>query len=438
MRLRDLLDTSMLARDIEDGFVRIACDDDDPSYLVLCYTPHAQFSRHWDDVTRSCRGLALKLDEERWVLQEGTVISRGIPKFFTMASADSTDGENLIMTLEDDDEDVVQLRGITVELDTQVHVADKLDGAMCVGYVRDGRLRVHTKGSFCSDEAKIANRILDSRYDSALMAQRMLSEHEGLSPIFEVITPMFPHIVDYGSTEDLFLLGWVEIETGIWHPVEKDDPFAHEFSLGMPQTIFDGTFADMLELPDRKGKEGVVVTVSSNPQRMIKVKYEEFLKMQRLRSAIRKRDVSATAERMLIITKDWYKSVSETFDPTKVLRPQKLEMLGLDSTINLPEHIIDANLMAALPIAVAAKPDFDNAMTTVILAWAYANGNRIMRMSKDEAFVRATLDHAPEDMRQTVFATKRIYIDAEPSTVDQCRDEIATVCARYAVKRHAF
>lgn len=435
MLIREMLDTDMLRDDIERGLIRIAKSEHDPDLIILCYTPATQYSCAWDDVTRACRGISARKNPENPDLGEATVLARGIPKFFTMSDAAKGKGDNFVVSLEDDDEQVAQLEGLTVSLDSHVTCADKLDGAMCIGYVHDGRLRVHTKGSFQSDEAKVANRIIDTRYDARAMAAHMPEHERGLTPVFEVVTPLFPHVVDYGSTEEIFLLGWVELETGIWHPVRPDDDFAVEFGLPMPETILDGTFAEMLALPPRPGKEGIVVTVDVEPQRMIKVKYEEFLTMQRLAHGLKASDIEQCAMRLLVLTSDWATPLTDQFDPSRMSAHHKRYVVGVDEESPIADHILDAHIRASLRLAADAKHDFDEALEQTLTTWGLANGYRLSGLDDNDAFVSAVLNHAPRELRNVIFSTKRLYLSAESDNVEKYLREIALECAQCAVAK---
>ena len=433
MLIREMLDIDTLCDDIERGLIRITSHDHDPDLIILCYTPTAQYSRSWDAVTRACRGISARKNPERHVLGESEVLARGIPKFFTMSDAEVDGKDSFLVSLEDDDEQVAQLEGITVPLDSHVICADKLDGAMCIGYICDGRLRVHTKGSFCSDEANVANHILDTRYDPSAMAAHVLEHEPGLTPIFEVVTPLFPHVVDYGATEDLFLLGWVELATGTWHPVRPDDDFAAAFGLPMPETILDGTFAEMLALPPRPGKEGIVVTVDIEPQRMIKVKYEEFLKMQRLAHAVKASEIEQCAVRLLALTSDWHTRLTRQFDPSRMSTRHKRYVTGIDEDSPVSERILDAHIRASVPLAADAKCHFDDILAQTLVTWGLANGYRLSGLDANDAFVRAVLNHAPHELRNVIFSMKRLYLSVDPDNVDECRHEIALECAQCAV-----
>lgn len=437
MKLSDLFDCSQLVQEIHDNFVRVASHPTDTSKKILCYTEHAQYNRHWNDITRNCRGLAIQLDSTKPGFANAHILSRGIPKFFTLSNADATDDNNFMLNIEDDDEGVAQLQGIKVNLSCPVHAADKLDGAMAVGYLDHDILRVHTKGSFASEEAQIANHILNKKYSPHCMGKWITTYASSYTPIFEIITPRFPHIVDYGLTEDLFLLGWVEIATGKWIPVTPDNEFALIFKLNTPKTILDGTFEEMLKLKPRQGKEGIVVTFDTTPQRMIKVKYDEFLRMQRLRNAIRKSDLAMIAENLLVITMDWTHPLEPNDDLLRLSPGLKRQAVGLDRTDEtVPLRIIEPAIFASLDLVIETKPEFDKAYAEVLYIWGIANGYRLSGLEADESFVQATLRHAKPKYRNTVFYTKRHYLEVTSDTVRTTRAQIAHIVAHGIIKHY--
>ena len=47
---------------IEKGLISEKSHLDNPAVRIYNYTPEAQFSRAWDDVTRQCRGLIMNID----------------------------------------------------------------------------------------------------------------------------------------------------------------------------------------------------------------------------------------------------------------------------------------------------------------------------------------------------------------------------------------
>lgn len=433
MLLKEMLDIDELERDLADGFIRIQSHPQDEDLKVLCYTPSAQFARHWTQATRACRGIAVRMDHEQNTLGHATVLSRGIPKFFTMSDAATSGADNVMVSLEDDDEGVAQLQGVEVAMDCPVHAADKLDGAMCVGYVHEGALKLHTKGSFASDEARVANRVLTSRHDTYEMAEWLAANAPGMTPVFEVITPLYPHVVDYGSTEDLFFLGYVGISDGIWHPVREDDAFASEFGLSAPETILDGTFAEMLELPARAGMEGLVVTVFCEPQRMIKVKYDEFLRLQSLKNSATTADVRSVAANMLAICHDWNRPLAEATGPDYFppLWARKIAEVEDDVPLRLIEPILRRGLEVARPL----QARFEEDLVTVLFVWGRANAIRLEEgADANSAFVKATLELADQSARNLAFATKKTYLACSDDETNDAFDDVKHIVATSLTK----
>lgn len=305
--LRDIMNIRDLEHEIEAGFVRISSDEANPLHKILNYTLQTQLSAHWNRVTRNCRGLHILMDEDRYTLDGASVIDRGIPKFFCVDQT-RANGDSIEIALIDDDEGVSEPDIVSLPLSSPAHVADKLDGAMCVGYVQNGRLRVHTKGNFASEEAKFANRILNDMCDTRAAAAWLKTHEPGATPIFEVVTPLVLHVVNYGTTETLFFLGWVDNASGTWRPAQADEPFAHAFGFPMPETLCDKTLADALVLPERKGAEGIVITTEDacRGQVLLKLKYPTFLATRKKRySAFSEKRIIKTAENLLVETADW-------------------------------------------------------------------------------------------------------------------------------------
>lgn len=411
--LDDILDIDGLQSELESGFVRESHDPADPCKCVLCYTPQTQFQRHWNEITRACRGLSIMMDDPH-TFGGAHVLARGIPKFFTMGDAKNGNDDNVLISLEDDDENVAQLQGITVDMGCSVHVADKIDGAMCVCYVTDdGAARMHTKGSFMSDEANAANRILEMAYDPKVVAATLAETHPGETAVFEVVTPEYPHIVDYGDTEELFLLGFVDNATGEWHPVKEHDP-ADTLGFPKPETLLDGTFGEMLTLEPRMNREGFVVTVKSDPQRLIKVKYEEFLKLQSLRNGIKQKRVDEIAANLLVETADYAERLTELYDLTRILPWVRRDLVGIEEDSAMAQRIADAALAQALPIAAKAACDFRDMRANVGIVWSLANNYGMFGgLDRNQAFVKATLTHAPGNLRGAIFATKKLYLNVD-------------------------
>lgn len=311
--LKDLTNIGRFSKDIAEGFIGSSASRGDGRYVMLCYTTITQVKGHWvEDTTLLARGLAIRLapgkdanglksrdaDTIADALENAEVVARGMRKFFTVDAAESDWGS---IRLVDDDEGVVVDSNYEIDFDAPASVSDKLDGALGIGVIVDGRLTIATKGSFESDEARLGDGYLHSKHDAEGFA-RFLSEGLGgrFTPIFEIITPEADHVVDYGDYADIVLLGLMTVADGHWVPAALlgsdastkgtgADGIPSRFGFDVPEIYPAGSLGGALarkELPDH---EGMVVTLETTPQRMFKVKYPTFLNLQMLKNIKGKR-----------------------------------------------------------------------------------------------------------------------------------------------------
>lgn len=161
---------------LDRGLVSCQRHPDWPDLAIFNYTPKCELGRHWDNVTRICRGLVVDLAQDR-------VVARPFPKFFGLW----------------------ELPALGINLppgDPEVTV--KLDGVLGISYrTPDGALRWATRGSFVSPQSKVAERMWEGR--------RL--PPPGLTLLCEIIHPETRVVVPY-DFEDLVLIGAVETETG--------------------------------------------------------------------------------------------------------------------------------------------------------------------------------------------------------------------------------
>ena len=239
MRLADLFSSEQLDAAIRDGFIRRQYHPSAP-LAILNYTELAQFKREWNDVTRACRGLIYNTDTSH-------IVALPFPKFFNH-------GED---------------HHPAFSLDEPVTVTDKLDGSLGIVYLWDGQLHVATRGSFTSEQSAKATAILRKQYP-------IWTPPEGVTVLFEIIYPANRIVLDYGSTEDLILLGGVNIGTG-----ETLTPWDVEWP-NSGATIFPfNTFAEALAAPPRKNSEGYVVHFRDSDVR-IKIKQADYVALHKI------------------------------------------------------------------------------------------------------------------------------------------------------------
>jgi RNA ligase len=247
VQLDELFEPAELAAAIEAGHVKVERHLRLP-LVIFNYTARCQWEGAWNSVTRQCRGLIAD--------ESGLVVARPWMKFFNYG--DHPAG--------------------SIDLASPAEVADKVDGSLGVLY-RDGSgWAIATRGSFVSEQAKHATAVLRERYPR-------FEPPEGLTVLFEIVYPGNRVIVDYGDTDDLVLLGAVDIATGdavgpagvpSW-----DGPAAAAFSVR--------TLAEALALPARPNAEGIVARLPGGL--MLKIKQDDYVALHRLVTGLNSRVV---------------------------------------------------------------------------------------------------------------------------------------------------
>jgi RNA ligase len=239
MRLTDMFSTEQLEAAIADGFIRRQTH---PTYplAILNYTEIAQYKREWNDVTRNCRGLIYNTETLE-------VVARPFPKFFNHGEDHHPD----------------------FNLDEPVTVTDKLDGSLGIIYPWDGQLHIATRGSFTSEQAAKATTILRKQYPH-------WTPPAGVTVLFEIIYPANRIVLNYGATEDLILLGGVDIATG-----QTLTPWDIEWPAVSAPIFPFSTFAEALAAPPRKNSEGYVVHFRHSDVR-IKIKQADYVALHKI------------------------------------------------------------------------------------------------------------------------------------------------------------
>lgn len=207
--------------------------------VIYNYTEKAQFDRHWNPVTEQCRGLIAD--------ESGLVVARPLPKIFNHDERHHLPGDTLL---------------------DGVH--DKVDGSLGILYHDSaGQKCIATRGSFDSDQARHATRVLRTRYSE-------FEPYPGLTCLFEIVYPENRIVIDYGDTDDLVLLGGVDIISGAyWAPREVRNwtgPRAEEFEIA--------TLGEAVQWLDRPNAEGFVALVRGGD--FIKIKQPDYVATHKL------------------------------------------------------------------------------------------------------------------------------------------------------------
>lgn len=281
VKLNELVDIDELKESIRIKDVTCRELESDPNYKILCYSKPAQILNHWNPVTLTMRGVIVDTTDTAGELQdESRVVARSFKKFFAINAV-----SNGKLTKIDDDEGVVVDENVSFDADTRVAVFDKVDGTMGVCYIGpDGLAHLSTKGAFGSDWSRHSQMILKRKHQleefSDYVKRNITAKGENL--IFEIISPAFEHVIDYGRLDDVILLGKIRIRDGYWTPIDKNGEIAKRFGFKTTERYSETTLGEAVMQPEIPNHEGVVVTVYNDDgsQDMYKIKYSSYLKLR--------------------------------------------------------------------------------------------------------------------------------------------------------------
>jgi RNA ligase len=252
--LSDIFPIADLESEIAEGYVRIQYHPTD-TLAILNYTEKAVYSKHWNNVTSNCRGLIF--DKVSFVVE-----ARPFSKFFNYG----------------------ELPPGSIDLNAHVEVTDKMDGSLGILYVENTpegtELAIATRGSFASDQAIHATRLLRKKYPD-------FEPIEDFTYLFEIIYRSNRIVLDYGDQDDLVLIGAVNIRTG-----KAVGPYGWTLGWGGPvtQVLGEMTFAQALAIPPRQNAEGIVIHVFETDQK-VKIKQDDYVALHRIVTGMNERAV---------------------------------------------------------------------------------------------------------------------------------------------------
>ena len=227
--------------EVSNGFVNRTQHPDLP-YEIWNYSKKTQFDRHWNPITKVCRGLITNS-------LTGEIVARPFPKFFNAG--------------EDD---------IPIPWAEPIVVTEKVDGSLGIVYPDlAGGLQIATRGSFASDQALHATGLLRERYgDFAPPADWTF--------LFEIVYPENRIVINYEGLDDLILLGAVEKDTGRSVSLAA----AASYWSGPVATVYPfKSFAEIDRNRIPENREGFVVHFQDSDLRL-KVKSDWYFNMHRL------------------------------------------------------------------------------------------------------------------------------------------------------------
>jgi RNA ligase len=239
--ISDLFPTGLLGEMLAGGYIRVQRHPDRP-LQILNYTEKATYERVWNEVTLTCRGLIVDT--------AGEVVARPFRKFFNYGEPSA----------------------LQLDLDARVVVTDKADGSLGILYpLGDGRLAVATRGSFTSEQALHATKVWQERYAHTARLP------DGVTVLCEIIYPGNRIVLDYGDSDQLALLGCVDIATGRTYGHEHVDYWPGSRVETFPYL----SLAEALVAEPRPNAEGMVVHFVEADERL-KIKQDDYLQLHRI------------------------------------------------------------------------------------------------------------------------------------------------------------
>jgi RNA ligase len=246
VHLDEVVPAAELSTAITEGLVRVQRHPELP-LRIFNYTEQAVYSRTWNRATSACRGLIVD--------GEDRVLARPWRKFFNIF--EHPDG--------------------ALDLAAPVEVTDKFDGSLGILYPSGGGWAIATRGSFASEQARHATAVYTERYAGAW------TPIAGWTYLFEIIYPTNRIVLDYGSEDDLVLLGAVQIATGT--PVGPLDLVCGGWPGPGTEVYAYRTLAEALAADPRKNAEGLVIRyLAGGPLAglMTKSKQADYVNLHRI------------------------------------------------------------------------------------------------------------------------------------------------------------
>lgn len=242
-------------------------------YITFKYSRDTQFHYKWDDVTMAARGIIF--NEET-----GEVVARPFAKFFNYNEPTAP----------------------TEKMVGKVHVTDKLDGSLGIGYVgEDGKFAIATAGSFKSEQAKHATELYHERYEGNW------NPNPKMTYLWEIIYPDNRVVVSYGDENDIHLIGAVNKRTGRSVPLNE----VKEWKWKRAEEYNMSSLNEVLNVGDRENREGFIVHYVDTDVR-VKYKHEEYLKLHRTATGVTAKTIWRKMSAGHDMT-EWKKDIPEEF-----------------------------------------------------------------------------------------------------------------------------
>ena len=234
-------------KEVDNGYISRR---EHPDYIhnhlvILNYTPKTTYENIWNEITLTCRGL---------IINEMTnkVVSMPFGKFFNYGQQCGLD--------------------ITPP-NNYPEVTIKYDGSLGISYKIDGKVYWATRGSFESDQAKVAQRIWDEKYHDKYIP-------DNVTLLAEIIHPETRVVVKYDFI-DLVAVGATNIYLNKDYKYNELAVFTHQLRMRTTERVELNLesavhFVKKLDC----NNEGFVLRWSNGFR--LKVKSDEYMKVHKI------------------------------------------------------------------------------------------------------------------------------------------------------------
>jgi len=208
---------------------------------IYNYTPKQVYEGNWTFETLMCRGLIVD--------DTGLIIGRPFSKFFNLEEIKNP---------------------LPIE---NFEVTEKMDGSLIIVTMYGKELIISSRGSFDSDHAKKAKQLVLKNYPKGSFKQ-------GFTYLFELISPEFRVVIDYGKLEALYLITIIETATG--KEIQYDKILQNKIYNPIVQRFPQKKDIWKLSELNLKNKEGFVIRFTGPSNLRVKVKFEEYKRLHKL------------------------------------------------------------------------------------------------------------------------------------------------------------
>lgn len=216
---------------------------------IYNYSPSVQYDKLWTPLIKQCRGLILDKDYN--------IVALPFPKFHNLSEHEQ---DNTLDPIPNE----------------PFVVTKKMDGSLGVAYFIDDIPYIATRGSFTSEQALFATKLLHTKYKNTWEKLRSIRDF-GATLLFEIIFPQNRIVISYGDKEELVLLA-------IRDHYDRNKYYSAIWTTdyGFPVVEkYDGLkdYTKLSEL-EKENEEGFVVRFKSGF--MMKVKFAEYVRLHKI------------------------------------------------------------------------------------------------------------------------------------------------------------